>query len=92
MKKQQRDAFRVHDMVQAYVKIAKFIAGKAYNDLLTDDLLASAVERQLEIIGEAASHVSVQTCTEWPLIDWKDMKSARNFIAHEYFRADYAKI
>ena len=92
MKKQQRDAFRVHHMVQACEKIARFIAGKEYRDLLTDDLLASAIERQLEIIGEAASHVSEETHAEWPLVDWKGMKSARNFIAHEYFRADYAKI
>ena len=92
MKKQQRDAFRVHHMVQAGEKIAKFIAGKDFRDLLSDELLASGVERQLEIIGEAASHVSEQTYVEWPLIDWRGMKSARNFIAHEYFRADYIKI
>ena len=92
MKKQQRDAFRVHHMVQACEKIAKFITGKGINDLLADDLLASGVERQLEIIGEAASHVSEETYAEWPLINWKGMKNARNFIAHEYFRADYAKI
>ena len=92
MKKQQRDAFRVHHMVQACEKIAKFITDKKFNDLLISDLLASRVERQLEIIGEAASHVSEETYAEWPLINWKGMKNARNFIAHEYFRADYAKI
>ena len=92
MKKQQRDAFRVHHMVQACDKIAKFITDKDFDDLLTDDLLASGIERQLEIIGEAASHVSEETYAEWPLVSWKGMKSARNFIAHEYFRADYAKI
>lgn len=93
MKKQQRDAFRVHHMVQACEKIARFIAGKEFNDLLADDLLVSGVERQLEIVGEAAaSHVSAETYVEWPLVDWRGMKSARNFIAHKYFRADYAKI
>lgn len=79
-------------MVQACEKIAKFIAGKEFNHLLSDDLLASGVERQLEIIGEAASHVSVETQAEWPNLNWRGMKDARNFIAHEYFRADYAKI
>ena len=57
-----------------------------------DRLLSSAVERQLEIIGEAASNVSAETQAEWPSIDWKALKGSRNFIAHEYFRADYDKI
>lgn len=92
MKKQQRDAFRVHHMVQAGELIAEFVTDKQLSNLLTDRLLASGVERQLEIIGEAASHVSAETQAEWPTLDWKGMKSARNFIAHEYFRADYAKI
>lgn len=92
MKKQQRDAFRVHHMVQACELIAVFLNEKQLTDLFTDQMLASAVERQLEIVGEAASHVSTETQTEWPTIDWKGMKGARNFISHEYFRADYAKI
>lgn len=92
MKKQQRDAFRVHHMVQAAELIAAFTDGKQLDDLLADQLLASGVERQLEIIGEAASHVSAETQAEWPALNWRSMKGARNFIAHEYFRADYVKI
>ena len=79
-------------MVLACEKIAKFIMGKSLPDLLNDDLLASGVERQLEILGEAASHVSAETQVEWADLNWRGMKDARNFIAHEYFRADYVKI
>lgn len=79
-------------MVQACELIAEFIAGKRLENLFTDRLLASGVERQLEIIGEAASHVSVETQIEWPAINWKGMKGTRDFIAHKYFRANYERI
>ncbi len=92
MKKQQRDAFRVHHMIEASELIAEFITNKGFGDLLNDRLLSSAVERQLEIIGEAASHVSAETQAEWPNINWRGMKGTRNFLTHEYFRADYEKI
>lgn len=92
MNKQQRDAFRVHHMVGACEHVLGFLVGKTVADLFNDRLLSSGVERQLEIIGEAASHVSAETQQQWVSIDWKGMKGMRNFIAHEYFRPDYAKI
>ena len=92
MNKQQRDAFRVHHMVGACEYVFEFLAGKTVADLFNDRLLSSGVERQLEIIGEAASPVSNETQQQWISIDWKGMKGMRNFIAHEYFRPDYAKI
>lgn len=85
MKKQQRDAFRVHHMVRAGELTAEFVANKQYSDLLTNRLLASGIEHQLEIMGGAADHVSAETQAEWPSLNRKGMKGARSFIAHEYF-------
>jgi uncharacterized protein with HEPN domain len=45
----------------------------------------SAVERQLEIIGEAANKLSPllrQTYTE---VEWKEIIGMRNILIHEYF-------
>lgn len=92
MKGPQRDAFRIHHMVQACNLLSDFLAEKQLADLVNDRLLSSAVERQFEIIGEAASHISEQTQLDWPTISWRQMKGMRNIIAHEYFRPDYTKI
>jgi uncharacterized protein with HEPN domain len=35
--------------------IARFIRGKSFEDYLADEVLRSAVERQVEIAGEALS-------------------------------------
>ncbi len=44
---------RLLDVVDACEAIAEFVAGKTFGDYETDRLLRSAVERQIEIIGEA---------------------------------------
>jgi len=79
-------------MLEAVNAITQFVSGHGLNTFLTDKLLQSAVERQFEILGEAASHVSTATQMAWPNIDWREAKSFRNLIAHEYFRVDYATI
>jgi uncharacterized protein with HEPN domain len=45
------------DIQQAADRIERFCAGKSFDDYTGDDLLKSAVERQLEIVGEALSQL-----------------------------------
>lgn len=39
-------------------RVARFIAGKTFGDYLQDEMLRSAVERQLEIVGEALNQLN----------------------------------
>jgi uncharacterized protein with HEPN domain len=41
------------DAQEAAGRIARFTAGRSFDDYLADDMLRAAVERQFEIIGEA---------------------------------------
>jgi uncharacterized protein with HEPN domain len=41
------------DARRAAERVARFTAGKGFNDYLADEMLRSAVERQLGIVGEA---------------------------------------
>ncbi len=43
-----------------------------------------AVERCLEIIGEAASKVSTSFCNAHPEIPWRQIIGQRNVLIHEY--------
>ncbi len=79
-------------MVKAAALVAEFINDKTLADFIADQLLQSAVERQLEILGEAAAHISAETRREWPSIEWQSIKDFRNLLAHEYFRTDSAKV
>ncbi|PSB55923.1 DUF86 domain-containing protein, partial [filamentous cyanobacterium CCP1] len=49
-----RDAGAIWDMLNAIRLIQEFTANLSYDDYLESVLTQSAVERQLEILGEAA--------------------------------------
>ena len=52
------DAAYVWDMLDAATTVQRFVDGRSLADYREDVLLRSGVERQIEIIGEAARHVS----------------------------------
>lgn len=87
-----RDPERVLHMLEAARNITLFLQGKTVADFASNLLLQSGVERQFEILGEAASHVSADTQRLWPNINWQGTKDFRNLIAHEYFRVDLGRL
>ena len=58
MQANNRDAASLWDMMQAIRRVQSFTAGLSFDDYQESVLIQSAVERQLEILGEAASRVS----------------------------------
>ena len=87
-----RDPERALHMPTVARNIEQFLHGKTFGEFTADILLQSGVERQFEILGEAASHVSPDTQRLWPSIDWQGTKDFRSLIAYEYFRVDLAKL
>ncbi|MCS6839308.1 MAG: DUF86 domain-containing protein [Roseiflexus sp.] len=51
-----------------------------------------AVERKLEILGEAARRVSPHFREMHPAIPWAQIIGLRNLISHEYDRVDHERI
>ncbi len=86
------DPDRVLHMVEATCWLIEQTADLTITDLLADKTMQLAMERQFEILGEAASHVSATTKQHYSAIDWRRIKDFRNLIAHEYFRVDYAQL
>ncbi len=48
------------------------------------DMRKLALERAIELIGEAAKRIPRELQPQWPDIPWKDLVDLRNLIAHEY--------
>jgi len=44
----------------------------------------AAVERYLEIIGEAAKHVPADIRTRYPQVNWRQAAGMRDVLAHDY--------
>jgi uncharacterized protein with HEPN domain len=78
------DMARFWDILDAARAAAKFTQGRSFEDFLSDRMLRNAVERNLEIIGEAARYISRKTRDNYPDIPWKSMIALRNIITHEY--------
>jgi len=84
MQPAERDAAYLWDMQQAAIWITEFIQEQRYHDFQANKMLQSAVERQLEIIGEAARYVSKEFRVAHPEIPWRSIIGLRNILAHEY--------
>jgi hypothetical protein len=52
------DPALLHDMIGAAEAVGRFIAGKSRDDYGRDEMLRAAVERKVEIIGEAPGGLS----------------------------------
>jgi uncharacterized protein with HEPN domain len=84
------DSLLIADMIVAIEEINNFIEGDNYETFTGDAKTKAAVVRNLEIIGEAASMISEETKLLYPLVEWKEMKSLRNKLIHDYFGIDFS--
>lgn len=46
----------------------------------------------MEIIGEAANHITKETTLKFPQIEWVQIVGMRNILIHEYFEVDSSLI
>lgn len=66
-------------------KILNYTAGMTLESYEADSKTKDAVERNFEIIGEAASRIPDDFKRLHPSIEWRIIKDFRNIIIHEYF-------
>ena len=76
-------------MIEAGESALRFIAGRTRADLDTDEQLRFALTRAVEIIGEAASKILLETRLAIPSVPWVDIIYMRNRLAHAYFDIDH---
>ncbi|NEQ46804.1 MAG: DUF86 domain-containing protein [Leptolyngbya sp. SIOISBB] len=79
-----RDISSLWDMVNAIHRIQEFTANMTYSAYLDSALVQSAVERQLEILGEAGRRLSDEFRQAHPKIDWRRIIGLRNILIHRY--------
>ena len=72
------------DIVDCILDISEFVKGIGFNEFEKDKIRKLAVERQLEIIGQAANKISKETQNNLGNIPWGNMIGLRNKLAHDY--------
>jgi len=92
MKQTEKDLAYLWDMREAANNAASLADHIDLETLLDDIRTRYAIERALEIIGEAARRVSQQTMNAHPEIPWSGIIGFRNVLAHEYGAIDYQRL
>jgi len=62
----------------------ELVKGMTYEQFANDVRTKYAVVRALEIIGEAAKHVSAEVRKRYPGVPWSDMAGMRDRLIHQY--------
>lgn len=85
---QNPDVVRIRHMLDACCEALEFAKGKTRADLDKNRMLVLSLVKEVEIIGEAAAKVSLDTKSKHPEIPWQDMALMRNRLIHVYFDVD----
>ena len=84
MRPEERDSAYLWDMLDAAKTVQEFVAGSKFHQYERDRKLQLAVERAVEIIGEAARNISKIFQETHPEIPWRGIIGQRHLLAHEY--------
>jgi uncharacterized protein with HEPN domain len=80
--------FRIDDIIEAINKIDRYTGGIDFDSWLKDEKTIDAVIRNIEVIGEASSHLPKEIQEQFEDVPWKMMRGIRNILVHEYFGVD----
>ncbi|MDQ1326723.1 MAG: hypothetical protein QG641_3 [Candidatus Poribacteria bacterium] len=74
----------ISDIINTIMDIEDFINDIAYDEFINDKKTIFAVERGIEIIGEATKRIPNSIKNKYPEIPWKDMAGIRDKVSHDY--------
>lgn len=81
----ENDEIRLRHILDAAKDAISFIQGKSKVSLETDRLLTLGLVKSIEIIGEAAFHISEESRAATPVLQWPDMIGMRHRLIHAYY-------
>jgi uncharacterized protein with HEPN domain len=80
----ENDVSYLIDIVDCIMDINEFTKSIEYHQFEKEKMRKLAVERQLEIIGQAANKISKETQDLMKNIPWGNIIGLRNKLAHDY--------
>lgn len=82
---QPDDQVRLRHLTEAATKAVGYSRDKQRSDLDNDELLRLALTKLVEIVGEAAKHVSPELRAAHPVVPWVAAARMRDRLIHHYF-------
>ena len=86
----ERALFRAEHIKIAILDVRTILRGVTYDRMVSDVLVRSAFERQLEILSEASRHLPEAWQRELgPAVPWHDVRNIGNILRHTYQLVEY---
>ncbi len=83
-----RDSDRLAHIVAAAERIVSYLNGVSFDHFCLTPILQDAVLRQLMIVGEAASRLTIEQKRLTPEVPWSAIIGFRHRIVHDYLGMD----
>jgi len=74
----------INDIIDTIKDIESFTKDITYEEFIADKKTVFAVERGIEIIGEATKRIPATIRSKYNEIPWKDMAGIRDKVSHDY--------
>ena len=84
MRPNENDLSYLIDIIDCIMDINEFTESIELHQFEKDKMRKLAVERQLEVIGQAANKIGTETQKTLKNIPWKNIIGLRNKLAHDY--------
>jgi len=84
MQMNDRDLAYFLDIYECVIDILNYTSSVSFYEFEKDKMRRLAVERQLEVIGQAANKISSEVQNEYGSIPWSQIIGLRNKLAHDY--------
>ncbi len=78
----------IQDMIKFAEKVLSYTEGLNQDAFIADGLIYDATLRNIQLIGEAATHVPDHVREATPEIEWRRIVGTRNRVTHAYLSMD----
>ncbi|MCK4664707.1 MAG: DUF86 domain-containing protein [Bacteroidales bacterium] len=82
------DKIRIKHILDAISEIELYVSEVDFDSFINDSKTRFASIKQIEIIGEAANHISEESKNKFSEIEWVKITGLRHILVHEYFGVD----
>lgn len=88
MKDRSADKARLQHILEAISEIKSYTRNDYFETFSEHSIKKLATAKQLEIIGEAANHISSKIKASYSEVSWREITGVRNILVPEYFGID----
>ena len=78
----------LNDMIEFCERVLTYVDALDQEQFEANRLVYDATVRNVELIGEAATHIPMEVCSASPHIPWRQITSTRNRLIHGYLGID----